>query len=349
MMRVLVTGAAGLLGCNIVRVLIQENHKPVCLIRKTTDTRGLEGLPCDFVYGSLENIDEIRNAMEDCDAVIHAASIYTDPNNDYGNFEKINIQGTIHLVQAALEYGVKKFVYVSTANTLAPGNLLKPGTELDDFNSFHVGSHYLNSKYIAEQFVLEQVERKGLNAVVVHPTFMLGAYDNKPSSGRMILHGLNKRVIFIPPGGKNFVHVRDVAYICVMCLSSYHKGDRFLVAGENLTYRKFYSFLCEKTGQKSLAIVIPKWLLIGAAYLSELVMRGKTDFNLANVRILGRDNYYNGKKAYREFSYQPTPFQDTLDDALTWFSTHSYFTIKKSKNKELEHMDREPDEKPSVS
>ena len=195
-MRVLVTGAAGLLGSHIVRALLNQQIKPVCFVRKTTDLSTLKDLPCDFVFGSLENKEEVELAVQDCDAVIHAASIFSHPRNSYEEFVKANIQGTIHVAEAVLKYGLLKLIYISTANTLAPGTKERPGMELNEFDGFHLDSNYLNTKYIAEQYVLEQVEKNGLDANIINPTFMLGAFDSKPSSGRIITYGFNKRIVF---------------------------------------------------------------------------------------------------------------------------------------------------------
>lgn len=320
-MKVLITGAAGLLGSNIVRVLKEQSHTPVCLVRKTTDTRTLEGLHCEFREGSVENRKEVEKAVHGCDAIIHAASIYTHPENDYREFERVNVMGTVNMIQAALKFGVKKFIYISTANTIAAGSKDRLGTELNDFDGFHLESNYLNSKYVAEQYTLEQVEKQGLDATIIHPTFMIGAYDSKPASGRIILYGMKNKVLLAPPGGKNFVHVMDVAKVTVQALTQSKKGGKYLVAGENYTYAEFFRLLAQRTGNKKAILVIPRFLFITAAYLAQLIMGKKTEFNLSNARVLGRDNYYSGKKAYRAFGYHPTSIQDALEDALDWFSS----------------------------
>lgn len=318
-MRVLVTGAAGLLGSHIVRSLLQNQHTPVCLVRHTTDLTTLRGVACDFVYGSIENYAEVTRAVQECDAVVHAASIYSHPSQEYSHFEQINVTGTINLVQAALKYDLKKFVYISTANTIGAGTKHKPGIELNEFDSFGLDSHYLNSKYIAEQYVLEQVEKGGLDAVVINPTFMVGSHDNKPSSGRMIIYGLRNKILLVPPGGKNFVHVKDVAKVTVQSLSSSKKGEKYLVAGHNYTYSEFFELLSKKVGLWKLIIRIPKPVFLFAAALNQLIRGKKTEFNVSNARVLGRDNYYVGTKSYRDFQYRPTSIQLAIDEALEWF------------------------------
>jgi dihydroflavonol-4-reductase len=197
--------------------------------------------------------------------------------------------------------------------------LESPGTELNDFNSFHLGSHYLNTKYIAEQYVLEQVERNNLNASIIYPTFMIGANDSKPSSGRLILYGLHNYCIFAPPGGKNFVHVLDVATVCVKTLTIERPGENYLVAGQNYSYKDFFRILAQVSGKKRSVLVIPKWLFFIAAYCFQLIKGRNYEFNLTNARVLGRDNYYSGDRAYNDFSYTPTPIEIALKDALEWF------------------------------
>lgn len=325
-MRILVTGGAGLLGSNIIRALIKENHQPVCMIRESTDISALHGLGCDFVYGSVENQDEVEKAVYNCDAIVHAAAIYTHPKNDYNAFYRVNIQGTENMVKAALKYKLKKFIFISTANTIAPGSKRYPGIELHEFDSFHVGSHYLNSKYIAEQYILEQVERTELDAVIIHPSFMLGAYDSKPSSGRMILFWKNHNPVLVPPGGKNFVHVQDVADVVTKALIKSDYGERYLVTGENLSYREFFELLSAQTGEKKIRINVPKFLFVFAAWISQTLKGKKAELNVSNAKILGRENYYNGLRARKAFDYQPRPVDLAVKDALEWFATDQKLT-----------------------
>src|SRR5699024_8898994 len=123
--------------------------------------------------------------------VVHAASITQQWGVSYDEYRRINILGTQNVVQACLSLSIKKLVYISTANTIGPGTKHKPGSELNAFSLLHLNSGYINTKYIAQQYVQEQIEHSGLPAVILNPTFMIGPYDLKPSSGQLILYGLN--------------------------------------------------------------------------------------------------------------------------------------------------------------
>lgn len=318
-MRVLITGAAGLLGSNIVRCLLDKGHFPVCLVRKTTNLGTLKGLPISLVYGTLEDKDSLNQAIGKCDAVIHAASIFSHPSNDYKVFEKVNIKGTEYLVELCIRHQLKKFIYVGTAGTISPGSKEKPGVELDEFDSFHLGSPYVNSKFIAEQYILEQVEYNALDALIISPTFMIGPYDSKPSSGRIFQYWASGNTLAVPPGGKNFVDVRDVAEVCVMALESQLKGERMLVTGENLTYKEFFGLLCSLTGEKKRLISIPKPLFYFSAWVSQLIKGKNAEFNLTNARILGRDNYYAGQRVLNVIPYHRRSVKDASKQALEWF------------------------------
>jgi dihydroflavonol-4-reductase len=318
-MRILVTGAAGLLGSNIVRELIANGHHPVCLIRKTTDTNTLEGLDLTYAYGSIENRDDVAAAISGCAAVVHAAAIFAHPQNDQKAFEKINVQGTVNLAEVAIQEGINKFIYISTANTIGTGSKSNPGTEEDPFNSSKLESHYLNTKLKAEEYLQNQVKNNTLNAVIINPSFMIGPYDSKPSSGRMIVYGVKSPVLFVPPGGKNFVHVRDVAQVAVKALSIGKAGDKYLVTGENYSYSEFFELLKAETAQNKLMIKLPKKLFYGAAHLVESIKGKKAEFNVSNAKVLGRDNYYKGSKAQKTFGYQPTPIKLAIQEALVWF------------------------------
>ncbi|NJK94820.1 MAG: NAD-dependent epimerase/dehydratase family protein [Bacteroidales bacterium] len=116
-------------------------------------------------------------------------------------------------------------IYVSTANTFGYGSKLKPANELSEFSFFNFNSGYIMSKFIAQQHVLREIEKSQLPVVIVNPAFMIGPYDSKPSSGKIILMGLDKKIQFCPPGGKSFVDVRDAAVAVCNAITMGKNGE----------------------------------------------------------------------------------------------------------------------------
>src|SRR5690606_6518134 len=149
-----------------------------------------------------------------------------------------NVAGTGNVVQAAIKHGIKKLVYVSTANTFGYGTLEKLGDETIPMKAPFRSAWYAKSKQEGERLALAAKDR--IEVTVVNPTFMIGAWDGKPSSGAIIRMGYNKRFIFHPPGGKNFVNVEEAALGVVRALEQGKNGEAYLLAGENLSYRDFF-------------------------------------------------------------------------------------------------------------
>jgi dihydroflavonol-4-reductase len=321
-MKVLVTGANGLLGANIVEELNKRGADVRIFTRETSDLTGVQDLKYEHFTGDLLDPDAIDRAVEGCDYVIHAAANTSQWPTDYHHYEPVNVNATRHVVDAVKNHRVKRLVFVSSANAFGNGTLERPGTELNEFAGFRLGSGYMISKYIAQQLILDEVERSKLPAIVVNPTFMLGARDSKPSSGQIILMGLNKKVQALPPGGKNFVHVRDVAVATCNALEKGRIGECYLLANENLTYRSFFALLNQITDGNPAYLSIPGWLLkiIGRmGNLTEKITKKGASLNTVNARLLCLDNYYSASKAIEALDLPQTSIDEAIKEALAWF------------------------------
>lgn len=324
-MRILVTGANGLLGANIVRELVMRGYQVRIFVRGTSDLSGIEGVAFEQVNGDILDPESVDRAVEGCDYVIHSAANTSQWPTTYAHYEAVNVNGTQHLIAAVKKHGVKRFVFVSSANAFGNGTREKPGTELSEFNGFRIGSGYMISKFVAQQFVLAEVEKSNLPAVVVNPTFMIGPYDSKPSSGRIILMGMGKRVQVYPPGGKNFIHVHDAAVGTCNALTMGRTGECYLLANENMTFKKFFSILNKVTGEQPGSLTLPGWFLkvIGAGgTLFEKLFRKPAPLNLVNTRLLCLGNYYSGQKAVEALDLPQTPIEDAIREAIGWFRKH---------------------------
>ena len=327
-MKILVTGASGLLGSNVARELYKAGEEVKLFLRPSSDQRGIADLPCEIYYGDITNYEEVAKAVKECDAIVHAASTTSILPMDYSYYESINVKGTENIVKAALKYDNKRLIYVSTANAFGPGSKANPGTELSEFSLFNYNSGYINSKYIAQQYVLEEVERHGLNAVVVNPTFIVGPYDVKPSSGKLLLYGLQNKMVWCPPGGKNFVHVRDVALGIHQALQKGVNGHCYLLAGENLSYREFFSLLNQLSGNKRRLVQLSKSFVYSVGLASGIwsaISKQKMEMNRTNARLACLDNYYCGNKAKSAFNLTTTPLKEGIKEAIKWFENEGYF------------------------
>nr|WP_295863500.1 NAD-dependent epimerase/dehydratase family protein [uncultured Chitinophaga sp.] len=328
MKTVLVTGANGFLGSNLTRELYRQGYDIKAMIRPTADLKGIADIPCEVYYGHIDNPDDVMAAVAGCSIVVHAACITDQWDIPFEEYERINYTSTRHIVQACIRHQVERFIYVSTANTIGPGSRQHPGSELNGFTLFNANSGYINTKYLAQQYVLEQVAAARLPGVVVNPTFMLGPCDVKPSSGKLLLYGLGKKVLFYPPGGKNFVHIQDVCRGIINAITYGKTGDCYLLAGQNLSYREFFTLVNQVAGEKKLMVRIPKAVLKIAGMTGSLLQRFtrfRSKLNYTSAYLLCIDNYYSGKKSERELQVRYTPIEDAVSGAFNWFRENNYF------------------------
>ncbi|RYE23953.1 MAG: NAD-dependent epimerase/dehydratase family protein [Sphingobacteriales bacterium] len=325
--KVLVTGATGFLGSNLVVMLHNLGYDIRVIVRPGSDTSTIKDIPCEVQVGFIDKKEDVIKAVQGCEVVIHTASVTEQWGIDYETYERINITATKYIADACLQQNIGRLVYVSTANTIGPGSLQHPGTELNGFTLFKVNSPYINTKYLAQQYVIEQAECKRLNAVVVNPTFMIGPNDVKPSSGKLLLYGIGKKVLFYPPGGKNFVYIQDVCKGIISAIDRGRSGNCCLLAGENMSYKQFFGMVGKIAGEQKLMIRIPAFALKGAGLIGSLLKKlGLKNLRLTYgaARLLCLDNYYSGNRSERELGIKYAPAEQAMRDAYDWFKHNGY-------------------------
>ncbi len=316
---VFVTGANGLLGTNLVLLLLKQGYEVKAFVRKKERFIHFQHKNLRINEGDILDRQLLEKEIGTCQYVVHVAAVTDQDLLTLNDYRKINVQGTKNIVDACKAQKVEKLVYIGTANTFGYGNLLKPGYEGMEMKKPFTKSLYAMSKMEAQSLVDRSA--KTINITTISPTFMLGAYDTKPSSGELILKALNKKVIFCPSGGKNFVHVKDVAKAVIKGLELKTSGENFIVANENMSYKTFFSKVARLNNQKSIFIVIPDFLLLAAGEAGE-IFRGfgiKTRLSRVNTKILTTKNYYTNFKAVSRLNLTFTPIDEAIRDAIDWF------------------------------
>lgn len=327
-MKTLVTGANGLLGSNVVRELLSRGHKVRVLARKGSNLETLKGLDIEYFQGDLlDGEEKLSRACEGCDYVIHAGGKTAGQQTKFSDFADINIKGTKNIVYAAEAAGVKRMVHVSSCCVFTGGSMEEPGTELSEFTGFRYNSGYINSKYLAQQWVLNEVEKKSFPIVVVNPTIMIGPYDGRPSSGEIILRALKGQLQLCPVGGKNFVDVRDAAEATCNALTMGTPGECYLLASENLTFADFFGKVNRIYGRHGVRIMIPGGLLNGAGALGnafQAITHHEIPLNLVNTRQLATPAYFSARKAERVLGLRHRPIDDAISSAIDWFVKNGF-------------------------
>lgn len=324
--KVFVTGADGLLGSNLVRELLKRNYSITVLSQKGRHVKTLDGLPLEKVEGDLLDKDSLRKGMTGCDMVIHAAASTAVWPTRSEMTRKINIQGTTNVVELALEMKVERMVYVGTASTFGFGSKENPGKEGNPYKSGKYRMDYMDSKYEAHQIVLNTI-KKGLNCVIVNPTFMLGPYDSAPSSGAMILGVYNKKVPGYVPGGRNYICVKDVAVGIANALTMGRVGESYILGNQNLDYKEAFLLMANELNVKAPVRRIPGWFMKTYGLICSLLgivfrKRPAVSYNLALIAC--DEHYFTSAKAVEELKLPQTPIQEGIRDAMIWFKENGY-------------------------
>ena len=326
-MKILVTGATGLLGSNVVRELLKRGQQVRVLVRKESNMISLRGLDIDYFYGDLDDQQRLFEACRGFDYVIHAGAKTPGGETKFSAFVTSNIRGTQNIINAANRAGISRIVYVSSCCVFGGGSLENPGNELSEFTGFRFNSGYINSKYLAYQWVLSQIEKKQLPIVIVNPTLMIGPFDSRPSSGEIILRILSQPVQLCPPGGKNFIDVRDAASATCNALTMGVIGESYLLASENLSFSSFFRKVNNISGRQGCRILVPCSMmncsgLVGNAI--QLMTKHSFPLNFCNARQLSCESYFSGKKAARVLGLNQRPVDKAIRDAIAWFKINGY-------------------------
>jgi len=318
---VLVTGADGFLGSNIVRDLIDRKYEVYGFLQHGRDAHTLEGLPVKLFYGDLCNTQDLLPLLRDCDYVIHTAGLtYLWPSKSRATW-RVNYNAVQNLVKLSKEYGIKRFIHIGTANSFGYGPKENPGNENEPYSSRWFGFDYHNSKFKAQEYLVNEARENGFPALIINPTFMLGPYDSGAGSNRMILEICRSRVPGYVSGGRNYVHVKDVATAAVSALELGRIGECYIVGNRNLTYKEAFKTICETLDMPMPRFHIPKLLAHAFGAINgffSLITGGQPKFSYKMARLGTADCYYSPEKAVEELSLELTPIEDAIMESYLW-------------------------------
>jgi len=330
-MKVLVTGATGFIGGNLARSLSRRGYQVRALVRPGSDILAIQDTGIERVEGDILDRESVVRAAQGCQGLFHCAAAYTfwSPHPDL--IFRTNVQGTENVLEAAREAGVSKMVYTSTVSTIGmPEDTIAGGLGNEDtpVQAHHLAGAYKNSKYQAEQLVLEKA-REGLPVVVVNPTAPVGPWDVKPTpTGRMVLDFLRGRIPAYLDSGMNLVDVEDVAEGHILAMENGLPGQRYILGNTNLTLKQIFTILADLTGLPVPRWRAPFWLVTAAGYLDGLVegslMRRQPRIPLEGIQVAKYPMYVTCGKAVKGLGLPQNPVEQALGNAVEWFSAHGY-------------------------
>jgi dihydroflavonol-4-reductase len=239
----------------------------------------------------------------------------------------INVSGTQHVAQAAAESGIR-MVHVSSVDALGAGSRVRPVDENSPY-TLRPPCPYAITKREAELVVREHLAR-GLDAVIVNPSYMLGPWDWKPSSGRMLLEVARRQPPFAPRAGNDYTHICDVADGIVTAIDRAPRGEQYLLTGEHHDYMSAWRIMAEASGVRGPKFSVGPFFLYLGGWCGDLkakITGNEGDVNSAAIRMMREPHFYSHVKATRALGYQPRGLREAVRDAWRWFQEYGYASV----------------------
>lgn len=324
-MKILVTGANGLLGHHVVMQLLERNEE-VSVIVRSKNAVFFDVSKVNLAIGDFTNHQTLKNAALGCDAIIHIAAVTATNLLNYSDYYYVNVKGSVTITDIADELNINKIVFVSTTNTVGNGTKDIHSDEKCPFQFPFTKSFYAQSKVEAEKVFEAASKKPNRHVIIIHPGFMIGAYDTKPSSGKLMLMGYRKQWMAAPNGGKNFVPTQDVATAICNALTLGKNGEHYLATGINYSYREYYELQSRVGEYYQKLIFVPDMLLELVAKVGDLLRLAgvKTDVCSRNINQLTIQEYYSNAKICNELDMPQTPLAEAILEAIEWFQKNGY-------------------------
>lgn len=309
---VLVTGANGYLGTNLIGILLDAKYSVKAAIKEGHELR-LEPHPnLQVMRGDLHDLNYLQAICQDVDYVVHAAARTCQINDNYTSYFDSNVVLTRNLLQFAIRLKVKRFIFISTANTIGHGSAEHPGDENSPMSRLFEKSWYARSKREAELEVLKR--QAEISALILNPSFMIGGKETGTSSGKFMKQLKIRHLLFVPPGSKSYVSVEDVSRAIILAFEKGGSGNRFLLSSECISYSNLCEMHSKLKHKKQIIIVLPRVLLLILGALGQFlgVFGVKTSISINNMKILCEKVHYSNAKSREILGLKYKSIEETL-------------------------------------
>jgi len=318
-LRVVVTGASGHLGANLVRALLDAGHQVRALVH--TDRRAIAGLNVEIITGDVRDLPSLENAFAGSEIVYHCAGAISLLISEADWLQAVNVGGVYNVVTACRTRRVSRLVHFSSIHALQQQPLDQPIDEDRPLLSVTDSMPYSQSKAAGEMIVRQAVQN-GLDAVILNPTGIIGPYDFKPSHfGSVLLALAQRRLPALIQAGFDWVDARDVAWAALRAADYAPPGSRYLVSGHWVSLPEIAAQIETITGAPAPRLVAPLWLAkFGLPFAG--LLRGPDDrplFTAVSLDALHDNPNVSSVRARQELNYAPRQFAATLGDTLQWF------------------------------
>jgi nucleoside-diphosphate-sugar epimerase len=319
-----VTGSTGFLGLNLIEQLVQQRWRVVALHRANSELKYLKRFPIELTEGDINDPPSLARALpRDADAVFHVAGDTNMWSRRNAEQDRVNIEGTRNMVEAALRASAKRFVLTSSISAYG----IHEGTidETAEQRGRVSWINYQRSKFRSEEEVRKGIAQ-GLDAVIMNPASIFGPYDTS-SWARMIRLIYTGKLPGLPPGGLSFCHAREVAKAHIAAAERGRKGENYLLGGTNASFLQLGQTIAEAVGRKAPSKPTPPMAMIVVSRVANWIsyLTGKPPMITPEmVAMVTRDMYCDSSKAMRELGFRAVDLRTMVVDSVNWLKQEGY-------------------------
>jgi dihydroflavonol-4-reductase len=317
--RVVITGASGHIGYHVALQLIELGFDTTLLIRKENrHTNQLKNKGARILLANLLQPTSYDFILEHCDALFHVASENT---TDTSNEQRV-IENTVELSKIVIDTAIRKQVktIIYTSSVVVLGRSSNPSVLINENDrTAYLESPYVKGKFLAERYCDELIQEKKADIRRLYPSWVVGNNDLKLTPPHKIIGDYyQKGQLFYFNGGISIAAVQEVAKAHVNAWLIGKPNEKYILAGENISFRQFYSILAKYSGHKPPFIFIPKWIIYLAAVAAKIILGKKSPVDPKYIKtVIGNYSWYTSEKAIRELKYAIIPSDKILSEAVT--------------------------------
>jgi len=323
--KILITGGTGFLGVHIIRHLLDAGAKNLRVMASSVPA-WMTDAGVEAVNGSVTNLETVAEAVRNVSAIFHLAGKVSRDNGDAAAMNKVHVEGTRVLCEAAKEAGVQTMVLASSSGTIAVSEDEQVFDETFP-QPVEVISQwaYYASKYYQERTALENFDGDGRKLVIINPTLLLGPDDERLSSTKIVLDFLGRKIPYCPSGGLSIVDARDAATAFIRALEKGGHQEKYLLGAGNMTFAEFFGRLERLSGVSAPMLKMPKAFAVAGSSFIESVFKnwGKAS-PVASKEVEQAEHfwYLDASKAQDELGFSPRDPQETLNDTIKYLRTN---------------------------
>ncbi len=329
----LVTGAAGFLGGHVCRQLLERGDKVRAFA--LPGDKAIQYIPeeVEVIEGNLCNLEDVERFFtvpEGTETIcMHIASVVTVTPDYSPLVMNVNVGGTKNIIQCCESHPeCKKLVYCSSTGAIPEEKKGRKIREVMYFDEDQTVGCYSRSKAIASQMVLDAANKDGLNACIVHPSGILGPED--PAIGETtgtVIEILKGKMPMGMDGSFNLCDVRDLAAGCIGAADYGKKGECYILANEEVSFKEFCKLISQESGCKPIKQFLPLGIAYKlAAFMEKLAAKSGKEAMMTTFSVynLARNNNFDYSKAEREIGYSTRPYIETIRDEIKWLKAYGH-------------------------